>query len=263
MRVKPHLNTLYEAIRSRYPNSPLTLKMLTEFGLTPRQTVHYASQGYFTRLFRNAYKIPEEVISLEHACCFLQDRWIGFHVGGRTALAWHGFQPQQDTYPYTHVYGKYSNQRMPKWFTSQFSIKYWCAQMFYPENNYGITTIASIHPQLKVSCIERAVLEMVDDTFREVNYDEAKSVMELLVPLREVILGDLLFRCESQKTVQRFLKMANQLAICDMEYLSLFPQRKNRPSTKTMKHVLAESTPHERHLVNAYFFPMLMDFTQV
>jgi hypothetical protein len=51
---------------------------------------HYVQSGWLARLGRGVFMFPNDTLREADCLKFLSRRLSGFHVGGKTALAWRG-----------------------------------------------------------------------------------------------------------------------------------------------------------------------------
>ena len=51
---------------------------------------HYLKSGWLARLGRGVFMFPNDTLRRDDCLKFLSRRVKGFHVGGKTALAWRG-----------------------------------------------------------------------------------------------------------------------------------------------------------------------------
>jgi len=51
---------------------------------------HYLKSGWLTRLGRGVFMFPNDTLHQDDCLKFLSLQMPGFHVGGKTALAWRG-----------------------------------------------------------------------------------------------------------------------------------------------------------------------------
>lgn len=70
---------------------PVTLAFLKDLGVSDDLAGYYARSGWLTRLAQGFYVRPGP-LDLHASLKILETRLPGCHVGGRTALAWHGIQ---------------------------------------------------------------------------------------------------------------------------------------------------------------------------
>jgi hypothetical protein len=81
------LNSLYGQWAS---GTPLTSEDLAARSISADLAVHYVRAGWLRRLARGVYCRPGDTLQL-HPCLILLQRAVdGLHVGGKSALDWHG-----------------------------------------------------------------------------------------------------------------------------------------------------------------------------
>ena len=107
------LNDLYSKVR---PGSPVTSEKLATLGVSADLAVHYVRAGWLTRLARGVFARPDTPLGLHPSLRLLERRLKGLHVGGKSALDWHGVRHNVAQQPQLHLYGWVSGP-LPSWFT--------------------------------------------------------------------------------------------------------------------------------------------------
>jgi len=72
--------------------SPILSSQLLAYGLSPQLASHYINSGFLKRLGKGAFLRVGDKLILEQALYTLEEHGLYLHVGGKTALAWHGFR---------------------------------------------------------------------------------------------------------------------------------------------------------------------------
>ena len=175
---------------------------------------------------------PEQGLSLRPSLKLLERRIDGLHVGGKSALDWHGvrqYAPQQEM---LHLYG-WTAARLPEWFVNEFSAEYHRKRLF--DETPG--ALLYVLPQggeseaPLVSAPERALLELLSEVGVRQPLSEARELTEGTYTLRGAVLRELLMRCASVKTVRLCLRFGRELSLPWMDKLvaAELPTGSDRP----------------------------------
>lgn len=209
------LNLLY---RHLAPGSPVTREDLAGLGISADLAVHYVRSGWLERLARGVYSRPNDPPALHPSLALLQRQLDGLHVGGKTALDWHGVRHYVAQQLKLHLYG-WKAGRLPGWFTERFPAEYHRKRLFkedpksllharpYQEAD-GAPPPASAP---LVSAPERAMLEVLSEVGVRQPLQEARELVESSYTFRADVLGELLERCASVKAVRLCLQLGREL----------------------------------------------------
>lgn len=205
------LNRLY----THWPQgSPLISEDLAAQGISADLAVHYVRSGWLTRLMRGVYCRPNDTLALYPSLVLLQRNFEGLHVGGKSALDWHGVRQYVSQAPVLHLYG-WVTARMPAWFTQRFPAEYHRKRMF-DERPAGLLHVDPFEKRSgapQVSAPERALLELLSDVGVRQPLQEARELAESTYNLRADVLRELLQRCTSVKTVRLCLQLGRELSL--------------------------------------------------
>jgi len=173
--------------------------------------VHYVRAGWLERLARGVYRRPGEALAVHPTLTVLEALYDGLHVGGLTALDWHGVRHYVSARPTLQLYGAHSAQ-LPSWFTERFAAEYHRKRIFddvdgapAQVHRFGEGTDTPI-----VSDPERAWLELLSDVGVRHTLAEARELAEGVYTLRSAVLTELLRRCTSVKTVRLCLQLGRE-----------------------------------------------------
>ena len=146
--------------------APLTTARLSELGISSDLAVHYGRSGWLTRLAQGVYALPNAPLDLRASLGVLQEKVPGLHVGGKSALDWHGVRHYVAARPTLNLYG-WESVKLPEWFTSRFPADYKRKRLF-AEDAAKLLQVARFEgtPAL-VSSPERAVLELLSEEISE------------------------------------------------------------------------------------------------
>src|SRR5476651_2038387 len=80
-----------KTLQGAFPRgTPFDSKQLQKVGVSSALAHHYLKSGWLTRLGRGSFMFPNDTLRRDDCLRFLSRRVKGFHVGGKTALAWRG-----------------------------------------------------------------------------------------------------------------------------------------------------------------------------
>jgi hypothetical protein len=207
---RDNLNKLYTRLA---PGTPLTSEDLAGLRISADLAVHYVRSGWLERLARGVYCRPNDPPSLHPSIALLQRRFEGLHVGGKSALEWHGIRQYVSPRPVLHLYG-WKAGRLPEWFTHRFAAEYHRKRLFeeHPNALLHVRPFGDRQGGPLVSAPERALLEVLSEVGVRQSLQEARELVESSYSLRANVLHDLLKRCASVKTVRLCLQLGRELS---------------------------------------------------
>lgn len=194
--------------------TPVTTEDLAGQGISADLAVHYVRAGWLQRLARGVYCRPDSPLQRDPALLLLQRQIAGLHVGGKSALDWHGIRHYVAPTPKLHLYGLKS-ATLPAWFAGAFPSEYHRKQLFRSDE----TCMQHVGPfegranAPDVSAPERAFLEMLSEVGVRQPLAEARELAEGTYGLRSSVLGELLRQCSSVKTVRLCLQLGRDLSL--------------------------------------------------
>jgi hypothetical protein len=203
------LNELYSNLR---PGSPVSSKELSTMGVSADLAVHYVRAGWLTRLARGVFARPDDPLDLHPSLRLLERRLKGLHVGGKSALDWHGVRHNVAQQPTLQLYG-WASGPLPRWFTERFPSSYHRLRLFEekPDALLRVSRFQRKNDGPLVSDPERAVLELLSDVGVRQPLQEARDLLEGTPSLRAAVLQELLARCKQVKTVRLCLTLGREL----------------------------------------------------
>lgn len=183
-------------------------------GISADLAVHYARSGWLSRLARGVYCRPGDALSLHFSLAFLQRKFEGLHVGGKSALEWYGMRQYVSQQNTLHLYG-WAVARMPDWFVAKFPCDYHRKRLFdeRPGKLLRAGRFENREGAPLVSAPERALLELLSEVGVRQPLQEAREIMEGTYSLRADVLSELLKRCTSVKTVRLCLHLGRELTL--------------------------------------------------
>ncbi len=193
------------------PGTPVTSEDLSALGISADLAVHYVRAGWLERVGRGVFCRPNDPISLHQSLVLLQRNFDGLHVGGKSALEWHGFRHYVSQRPVLHLYG-WKAGRLPGWFTQRFEAEYHRKRLFDedPGTLLQVWTFKEDGPIF--SSPERALLELLSEVGVRQPLQEARELVESAYSMRADVLRSLLQRCTSIKTVRLCLQLGRELS---------------------------------------------------
>jgi len=206
-------NKLNQLFTRFAPQTPLTSEDLAALGISADLAVHYVRAGWLQRLARGVYCRPNDSPALHPSLVLLERSFEGLHVGGKSALDWHGVRHYVSQRPVLHLYG-WSAGRLPEWFTKRFPSDYHRKRLFeeQPKKLLHVLPFEKRAGAPLVSTPERALLEMLSEVGVRQPLGEARELVESTYSLRAGVLYELLRRCTSVKTVRLCLQLGRELS---------------------------------------------------
>lgn len=181
-------------------------------GVSADLAVHYVRAGWLTRLARGVFARPDTPLELHPSLRLLERRVEGLHVGGKSALDWHGVRHNVAQKPKLQLYG-WESRQLPTWFTGRFPSGYHRLRLFDEEPG-ALMRVSRFQRRPDgplLSDPERAVLELLSDVGVRQPLQEARDLLEGTPSLRATVLQELLQRCKQVKAVRLCLALGREL----------------------------------------------------
>ena len=209
-----HRNKLNHLYSQTAAGTPLTSTDLAELGISADLAVHYVRAGWLTRLARGVFCRPNDPLALHPSLILLQRQIRALHVGGRSALDWHGMRQYLRSAPALDLYG-WGTGRLPDWFTQRFPAQYHRKRLFdeQPDALLHVASFDQGRAAPAASSPERALLELLSEVGVRQPLQEARELTEGSYNLRADVLRELLQRCTSVKTVRLCLQFGRELSL--------------------------------------------------
>ncbi|HJQ82193.1 MAG TPA: type IV toxin-antitoxin system AbiEi family antitoxin domain-containing protein [Lacipirellulaceae bacterium] len=191
---------------------PLGTATLLALGVSSFGASKLARTGWLTHVGRGVYMLPGDTLTRDGCLAFLSERVPGFHVGGKTALAWRGVRQDVTFREVLTLWGDQPKQ-LPTWFMERFASHYQATQLFNTKlrKEFGLQPLPNGRPEVLVSVPERALLELLSDVGKTLSLDEARQLVETLRTLREKTLDKLLTHTTRIKVVRLAELLATDL----------------------------------------------------
>lgn len=194
----------FKRVLSELPRGePLSTAALLTYGVSGFRASALARTGWLTHLGRGVYMLPGDTLTRDGALAYLGHHAPGFHVGGKTALAWRGIRQNISFREVLTLWGD-EPKRLPGWFTQRFASRYQSTQLFDDQlpPGFGLQPIPIGRPEILVSVPERALLELLSDVGKAQSLQEARQLVESLRTLREKTFDKLLAHTTRIKVVR-------------------------------------------------------------
>jgi hypothetical protein len=206
-------HTLNKSLQSAFPRgTPFDHQELTKLGVSSALAHHYLKSGWLARLGRGVFMFPNDTLRRDDCLKFLSRRVKGFHVGGKTALAWRGVRHNLPAREPLSLWGV-GKTRFPDWFQKLFPARYTTRNPFSSKlpKNFVLQPLPETPDGVLVSAPERALLEMLSEVGIYQGIEEARNIMEGARSLRPEVLTTLVKNCRRVKVVRLCVSWAEEL----------------------------------------------------
>lgn len=206
---------LIKSLQTAFPRgAPFDHEQLTKLGVSSALAHHYLKSGWLSRLGRGVFMFPNDTLRQEDCLKFLSRQIPGFHVGGKTALAWRGVRHNLPAREPLSLWGK-RKVGLPEWFQELFPSHYTTRNPFSPKlpKDFGLQPLPETPDGVFVSVPERALLEMLSEVGVHQGIEEARNIMEGARSLRPEVLTTLLKNCRRVKVVRLCVSWAEELGL--------------------------------------------------
>jgi len=204
---------LIKSLQTAFPRgTPFDHHELTKLGVSSALAHHYLKSGWLLRLGRGVFMYPNDTLSREGCLKFLSRQVTGFHVGGKTALAWRGVRHNLPAREPLSLWGE-GKASLPEWFQKLFPSRYTTRNPFSPKlpKSFGLQPLPETPDGVLVAVPERALLEMLSEVGVHQGIEEARNIMEGARSLRPEVLTTLLKNCRRVKVVRLCVIWAEEL----------------------------------------------------
>lgn len=180
-------------------------------GLSNKRAAYLASSGWLTRIGRGVYMRPGDTLNRDACLALLSKNVAGLHVAGKTALEWRGvrhnlqFKEKLILWSDTHA-------KLPGWFTKRFPHHYQATHIFDEsmKPDFGLAPLPNGRPDVLVSTLERALLELLSDAGKGQSLEETSHLVESVRNLRLPVLDELLSHLNRIKVVRLAYTLADE-----------------------------------------------------
>ena len=172
----------------------------------------YLSAGWVERVARGVYQFAGDSLDRDSCLAYLTGKLPGFHVGGKTALAWRGIRHNLPAREVLTLWGA-PKSKLPGWFSERFESRYMAKNLFDPSGLPELRPLPESPDGVPVSSSERALLEMLSEVGVSQEVDEARNIMESAQALRSKMIAQLLQACRQEKAARLCVGWAEELAL--------------------------------------------------
>lgn len=191
-------------------NTIVTAKWLQQNGVSRQLLLKYKQANWFEKLTNGAFVKIGDSANLDGAIYALQKQLnLSIHIGGISAL--------NNYYGITHnilysdrntqLFG-FRSEKLPKWFKTLYGKNTQLNCTTFLLKDIGLVEIQTGDFKIKVSTLERAVLEMLYLVPEKIMLNEAYQIIELLITVKPKEFQQLLEKCSSVKVKRLFLYLA-------------------------------------------------------
>lgn len=184
---------------------------LTKHGFSYDNIKNYIRSGYLDQLGRGAYckhgskpDVAAAVAALNHQLS------LSVHVGGKTALAEHGFLhfvPFQELPTMLFAPPKVS---LPVWFSRFYASSFALTRTNFLPDGEGVEQRQFGESSVWMSVPERAILELLHGVPEKQMINEAYQILEMMTVVRPKFMQTLLQECSSVKVKRLFFLLAER-----------------------------------------------------
>ena len=209
----PTRHKLIKSLQMAFPRgAPFDHQQLAKLGVSSALAHHYLKSGWLTRLGRGVFMFANDTLHREACLKFLSLQMPGFHVAGKTALAWRGVRHNLPAREPLSLWGE-GKGGLPEWFQKLFPSRYTTRNPFSPKlpKHFGLQPLPETPNGVLVSVPERALLEMLSEVGVHQGIEEARNIMEGARSLRPEALTTLLKNCRRVKVVRLCVSWAEEL----------------------------------------------------
>ena len=192
-------------------NTVLTARQLLAYGVSRDLQRVYVRSGWLKRIGPGAYILLEDTVGLDGAVHALQTGLdLSVHLGGYTALG--------ERYGKTHNLPveraselfAFRGEKLPAWFRSNYASGCFVSVSSFLSARVGLVDFDSGGFTVKLSSLERAMLEMIYLSPSRHTLRETYQIMELLTSVKPALVQELLEQCSSVKVKRLFLYMSDR-----------------------------------------------------
>ena len=194
---------LIKRLQTELPRGrPFDTKDLRQLGISSVLANRYRSSGWIERLARGVYQFVGDSLDRDSCLGYLADKLPGFHVGGKTALAWRGILHNLPAREVLTLWGA-PKSKLPDWFTERFDSRFTTKNLFHQSAKLPeLRSLPESPGGAPVSSSERGLLELLSEVGVTQEVEEARNIMEGARSLRSKIVAQLLAACRQEKAAR-------------------------------------------------------------
>ncbi|GAB1483368.1 type IV toxin-antitoxin system AbiEi family antitoxin [Treponema sp.] len=201
-----------KGLLEKYPRGAvLTTRELLGLGVSRELQRSYVRSGWLKRVGVGAYLILGGELSLDGALRALQEGpLLSVHLGAYSALSEkHGKTHNIPASRKAELFGC-RGEKLPAWFVSAFGSDYLLSLTNIFPAELGLVDFDAGGYTVKVSSVERAMLELLYLSPATHTLRESYQIMELLTTAKPALTQELLEHCTSVKVKRLFFLMAER-----------------------------------------------------
>lgn len=203
------------------PGTVMTSARLKSLGITPQHVQKYVASNWVEPLGNGAFKRPSETLTWQGALHSLQTQLsLKVHVGALTALVAEGGAHYARPGREQIFLFAGAGVALPKWFREYpwpDRISLTQTKLLPPDLGVRETMVSGF--SLRTSAPERAILEALHLSPKDIDLVEVFQILEGLRTLRPKLMQSLLEACGSFKVKRLFLHMAERAALPVLTHL--------------------------------------------
>jgi hypothetical protein len=206
---------LLKSLQTTLPRgAPISHKDLATLGVSSALAHHYLKTGWLARLGRGVFMFPNDKLRQDDCLQFLARNIRGFHVGGKTALAWRGVRHNVAPREPLWLWGD-DKVQLPTWFGQRFPARYTTRNPFASNlpAKAGLQPLPDAAHEVLVSVPERAIIELLSEVGIHQGIEEARHILEGVRALRMDVLATFIKHCRRIKAIRLCVLWAKELGL--------------------------------------------------
>lgn len=203
----------------------MTYPWLKQQGIYQQLVDSYVKHGWLKKLATGLFTRSSDNPTWASFIAVMQQQLkLSVHVGGRSAIDLKG-RGHYVRFNYTLDLFGCTQTKLPRWsktvFKESTQLRYYRTNIFSKAPTLGIVDLEVKGQWIKVSSLERAILEMLSFVPQHYTYEESAHIMENLALIRPQLVQQLLEACQSIKAKRLFLHLASLCKHAWLEELDL------------------------------------------
>ena len=224
--MKAKKGQLLKSLICHWPSGAVYTQIyLTGRGYSADLVKSYRYAGWIESIGTGAFKRCGDTVDWLGGLYAIQKQLnLPIHAGGYSALELQGYAHYGRRRGHkAYLFGPHTVRR-PKWFRD----RNWGVEVTYKRTIFLPYDLAESFTEfpykgftLRISSLERAMLEVIYLTPAEHGFDEVQKLMDMLTGLRPPVVQALLERCDSVRAKRLFLHMADKAGHSWFRYLDI------------------------------------------
>lgn len=194
--------------------APFSSQKLREVGVSNALAAKYVRSGWLERLDRGVYQFAGEVLERDPTFHFFEAKVPGLHIAGKSALARHGYRQNLAFNEITILWAE-GRAQLPDWVRERFNVRFSVRHLFEAALSLEerVCRLPDATDGPLVSQPETALLEMLSEVGVTEGMDESRQIMESMVRLRPVRIGQVVAACRMVKAVRLCVHWAQEFKL--------------------------------------------------